>query len=527
MSARQKRVLISVTDKTGIVEFADQLIKSGYEIISTGGTAKKLKQCEIPVREVEDITGYPEILDGRVKTLHPKVFGALLAIRDNARHVKDMHTHDIEPIDMVVVNLYPFEKVVTETVLDEKELLEYIDIGGVTLLRAAGKNFHDVAIVCDPGDYPQILHELSENDGVVRVKTKRRLAAKAFAHTARYDAVISSYFRERDKEKTPDIFPQEMTIGLKKVQSLRYGENPHQKAALYQETGARSVNWGIVTAKKLQGKELSYNNSLDLDSAWNLVSEFHQTAAVIVKHNTPCGVALSDRPAEAFRLAMACDPMSAFGGIVAFNKEVDGQAAEEMIKIFLECVIAPGYRPEAMDVFRKKENLRVLQLPEFITTAAKEFDVKRVSGGLLVQEKDYGRSTDLKGVTKKSPSPEEMASLEFAWRVVKHVKSNAIVLARGLQTVGLGAGQMSRVDALRVAWMKLQQQQPLILGSQRPLVLASDAFFPFRDCVDEASKMGIAAIIQPGGSVRDEDSIRAANEYGMSMVFTGMRHFRH
>jgi phosphoribosylaminoimidazolecarboxamide formyltransferase/IMP cyclohydrolase len=521
----KKRVLISVTDKTGIVEFADQLIKSGYEIISTGGTAKKLKQTEIPVREVEDLTGYPEILDGRVKTLHPKVFGGLLAIRGNERHRQEMLKHDIEPIDMIVVNLYPFEKVVAETALAEKDLLEYIDIGGVTLLRAAGKNYHDVAIVCDPDDYPKIVHELSENNGEIRRETKRSLAAKAFAHTARYDAVISSYFRERSKDE--DVFPEELTIGLKKVQTLRYGENPHQKAALYQETGARSVDWGIVTAKKLQGKELSFNNFLDLDSAWNVASEFRETACVIVKHNTPCGVALAGQPAEAFSLAMACDPMSAFGGVVAFNKEVDGQTAEEMVKIFLECVIAPGYRPEAVEVFRKKENLRVLHLPSFITTAAKEFDVKRVSGGLLVQEKDFVQHTDTKVVTKKSPSPEEMVSLEFAWRVVKHVKSNAIVLARGPQTVGLGAGQMSRVDSLKVAWMKLNQQQPLILGHQRPLVMASDAFFPFRDCVDEASKMGIAAIIQPGGSVRDEDSIRAANEYGISMVFTGMRHFRH
>jgi phosphoribosylaminoimidazolecarboxamide formyltransferase/IMP cyclohydrolase len=282
-----------------------------------------------------------------------------------------------------------------------------------------------------------------------------------------------------------------------------------------------------VTAKKIQGKELSYNNFLDLESAWNLVSEFQKTAAVIVKHNTPCGVALSDRPVEAFSQAMACDPMSAFGGIVAFNKEVDGETAQEMAKIFLECVIAPGYRPEAIEVFRKKENLRVLQLPSFITTAAKEFDLKRVSGGLLVQEKDYAQHTDTRVMTKRAPTPEEMASLEFAWRVAKHVKSNAIVFTRGLQTVGLGAGQMSRVDALRVAWMKLNQQQPLILGSQKPLVLASDAFFPFRDCVDEAAKMGIAAIIQPGGSMRDTDSIQAANEYGMAMVFTGMRHFRH
>ena len=525
MVTKTKRVLISVTDKTGIVEFAHELSERGYEIISTGGTAKTLKQGEVPVREVEELTGFPEILDGRVKTLHPKVFGALLGLRDNERHQREMADHDIEPIDIVVVNLYPFEKVVTGHVLDEQELIEYIDIGGVTLIRAAGKNFRDVAIICDPSDYTQVLHEIS-NYPQIRPQLKRDLAAKAFAHTARYDAVIASYFRERSKDDK-DIFPQEMTLGLTKVQTLRYGENPHQKAALYQETGARSVDWGVVTAKKIQGKELSYNNFLDLESAWNLVSEFQGLAAVIVKHNTPCGVALADRSAEAFRLAMACDPMSAFGGIVAFNKEVDGEAAQEMAKIFLECIIAPAYSQDALDVFRKKENLRVLQLPSFITTAAKEFDLKRVSGGLLVQQKDYAQHTETRIMTKRAPTPEEMASLEFAWRVVKHVKSNAIVLARGLQTMGLGAGQMSRVDALRVAWMKLNQQQPLILGNQKPLVLASDAFFPFRDCVDEAAKMGIGAIIQPGGSMRDPDSIQAANEYGMAMVFTGMRHFRH
>ncbi len=525
MSKIQKRCLISVTDKTGIVEFADQLTKMGWEIISTGGTAKALKQGEVSVREVSDITGFPEILDGRVKTLQPQIFGGLLAIRDNPRHVKEMQEHDIAPIDIVVVNLYPFERVVTQERLEEKELIEYIDIGGPSLLRAAGKNFHNVTILCDPADYEKVLQELADRKGDTSVETKRRLAGKAFAHTARYDAVISSYFRERSKED--NIFPQEMTIGLKRLQTLRYGENPHQKAALYQETGARSVDWGIVTAKQLQGKELSYNNYLDLDSAWNLISEFQNTACVIIKHNNPCGVATADKAVDAFRAALACDPMSAFGGIVGFNKEVDGATAEEMTKIFLECVVAPGYRPEAMDVFKKKENLRVLQLPSFITTAAKEFDVRRVSGGLLVQEKDYAQSTELKTVSKRAPTPEESASIDIAWRVCKHMKSNAIVLARGLQVVGLGTGQMSRIDALKVAWMKLNQQQPLILANQKPLVLASDAFFPFRDCVDEANKMGISSIIQPGGSVRDADSIQAANEYGMSMVFTGMRHFRH
>jgi phosphoribosylaminoimidazolecarboxamide formyltransferase/IMP cyclohydrolase len=524
MQSAKKRVLISVTDKAGIVEFAHELTTLGFEIISTGGTAKKLKQAEIKVREVEDLTGYPEILDGRVKTLHPKVFGALLAIRGNERHRKEMIAHDIEPIDLVVVNLYPFEEVVTKERLDEKELIEYIDIGGVTLLRAAGKNFHDVGIVCDPLDYAPVLEELKSFPHL-KLETKRRLAGKAFAHTARYDAVIASYFRERSEEK--DIFPQEMTLGLKKVQALRYGENPHQRAALYQETGARSVDWGVVMAKQLQGKELSFNNYLDLESSWNLVSEFQQTAVVIVKHNTPCGVAVSAKLADAYKAALACDPTSAFGGIVALNREVDGMTAEEMVKIFIECVIAPGYSREALEIFKKKENLRVLHLPSLITTAAKEFDVKRVSGGLLVQEKDYARPKEYKVVTKRAPTPEEMVSLEFSWPVVKHVKSNAIVLARGVQTVGLGAGQMSRIDSLKLAWMKLNQQQPLILGSQKPLVMASDAFFPFRDCVDESSKMGISAIIQPGGSIRDEDSIRAANDYGMAMVFTGLRHFRH
>jgi phosphoribosylaminoimidazolecarboxamide formyltransferase / IMP cyclohydrolase len=524
MSQTQKRALISVNDKSGIVEFAHALSEAGFEIISTGGTAKALRQGEVPVKEVEELTGFPEILEGRVKTLHPKIFGALLARRADPGHRKDMAAHAIEPIDLVVVNLYPFEQHVTKNVLEEKEILELIDIGGVTLLRAAAKNYHDVAIVCDPNDYPQVLLELKDNEQV-RIDLKRRLAAKAFAHTARYDAVISSYFRERSKD--PEIFPQEMTVGLLKEQNLRYGENPHQKGAIYRETGARSVEWGIVTAKKLQGKELSYNNYLDLDAAWNLVNEFNQTACVIIKHNNPSGVAVSTKTDEAFRLAQACDPVSAFGGIVGFNKEVDGQTAEEMSKIFIECVVAPGYRPEAMEVFKKKENLRVLQLPSVITTAAKEFDLRRISGGLLVQEKDYAQYTDIRVVTKRAPTPEEMASLEFGWRVAKHVKSNAMILTRGLQTIGVGAGQMSRVDSLKVAWMKYQSQQALIRVHQQSMVLAGDAFFPFRDCIDEAAKIGVSAVIQPGGSMRDEDSIRACNDQNIAMVFTGMRHFKH
>jgi phosphoribosylaminoimidazolecarboxamide formyltransferase / IMP cyclohydrolase len=525
MSKAQKRALISLSDKTGLVEFAHGLTQAGYEIISTGGTAKALKQGEIPVREVEELTGFPEMLDGRVKTLNPKIFGGILAIRENPRHQKDMADHDISPIDLVVVNLYPFEQHVSKNTLDEKDMLEYIDIGGVTLLRAAGKNYHDVAIVCDPKDYDQVLNEVKENQGNVSLETRRRLAAKAFAHTARYDAVISSYFRERSKDA--DIFPQEMTIGLSKEQNLRYGENPHQKGAVYRETGARSVPWGIVTAKKLQGKELSYNNYLDLDSAWNLVNEFQETACVIMKHNNPCGVAVAQKIDEAYRLAQACDPVSAFGGIVGFNREVDGPTAEEMSKIFIECIIAPGYRPEAIEVFKKKENLRVLELPSMITAAAKEFDVRRISGGVLVQEKDFTSIKEMKVVTKRAPTPEEMVSLDFGWKVAKHVKSNAMILTRGVQTIGIGAGQMSRVDALKTGWMKYQSQQGLLVGTQMPIVLSGDAFFPFRDCVDEAVKMGVTAIIQPGGSIRDEDSIRACNDHNIAMVFTGMRHFRH
>lgn len=519
-----KRALISVSEKNGLVEFASQLVHFGYEIVSTGGTTKALKQGEVPVREVQDITGFPEILEGRVKTLHPKIFGALLAHRGDVRHEKELASHAIELIDMVVVNLYPFEKVVSENVLEEKELLEYIDIGGVALLRASAKNFHDITVVCESDDYPQILHELSDY-GHIRLETRRRFAAKAFAHTARYDAVIASYFRERSPKA--ELFPQEFTLGLRKVLDLRYGENPHQKAALYEETGARSCEWGIVTAKKLQGKELSFNNILDLEAAWNLISEFQEPGAVIVKHNNPCGIALADRPVEAFRKALACDPMSAFGGIVAFNRDVDGETASEMVKMFMECAIAPAYQPEALELFKKKENVRVLEHASYLTTAAHELDVKRVSGGALVQEKDYPQRLEFKTVTKRAPTPIEIASLDFAWKVVKHVKSNAIVLARERATVGIGAGQMSRIDALKVAAMKLHQKEPILRGHTEPLVLASDGFFPFRDTVDEAARTGVSAIIQPGGSVRDVESVQAANEMGIAMVFTGMRHFRH
>lgn len=518
-----KRALLSVSDKTGIVEFGHELTRRQFEVVSTDGTAKMLRQGEIPVITVEELTGFPEILQGRVKTLHPKIFGALLARRGDPRHERELAQLAITPFDLVVVNLYPFERVVTEEHLEEAELVEYIDIGGVSLLRAAAKNFQHVTVVCDPADYAMVL-EAWEGSGVPPLEMRRTLAAKAFTHTARYDAVISAYFRERGK--TWDPFPNELTLGFKKVQELRYGENPHQRAALYKETGARSLAWGVATAKQLQGKELSFNNLLDVEAAWRLVSEFSQPAAVVVKHHNPCGVALADTLAEALRRALASDPVSAFGGIIGFNQEVDAETAQEAVKIFLECVIAPGFRPDALEAFHSKEKLRLLQHASLLT-APHELDIKRISGGALLQEMDDPTLAEIKTVTKRAPTPDELVSLEFAWRVAKHVTSNAIVLVRGAGTLGIGAGQMSRIDALRVAFMKMTQQQPLILTGQGPLIMASDAFFPFRDCIDEAAKAGVSAVIQPGGSIRDDESIKAANEYGLAMVFTGLRHFRH
>ncbi|MBI3291597.1 MAG: bifunctional phosphoribosylaminoimidazolecarboxamide formyltransferase/IMP cyclohydrolase [Elusimicrobia bacterium] len=521
-----KRALISVSDKTGIVEFAHALTGLQFELVSTDGTAKMLRQGEIPVQTVEELTGFPEILQGRVKTLHPKIFGALLARRGDPNHERELAQLGIEPFDLVVVNLYPFERIVTEHHLVEEELVEYIDIGGVALLRAAAKNFQHVTAVCDPNDYPKVLEALQEEgqDGNTSLEFRRALAAKAFTHTARYDAVISAYFRERGKVRDP--FPNELALGFKKAQDLRYGENPHQRAALYRETGARSLEWGVATAKQLQGKELSFNNLGDMEAAWQLVNEFSQPAAVVIKHHNPCGVAVAETLVEALRRALASDPVSAFGGVIGFNKEVNQETAQETLKMFFECLIAPGFRPEALEAFRSKEKLRLLQHPSHLT-APHELDIKRISGGILLQERDYPTLAEMKTVTKRAPTPEELISLDFAWRVAKHVTSNAIVLARGSGTLGIGAGQMSRIDALRVAVMKMSQQQQLILTVQLPLVMASDAFFPFRDCVDEAAKAGISAIIQPGGSIRDDETIKAANEYGLAMVFTGIRHFRH
>ena len=513
------RALFSASDKSHVVELAYGLSQMGVEIYSTGGTAKSLRQAEVTVQEVSDLTGFPEILDGRVKTLHPKVFGGLLAKRGKTTRDQDLQKHGIPPIDLVVVNLYPFESVCADPSLPDDEMLEYIDIGGSALLRAASKNFSHVVPVCDPEDYPLILEELTERNNRLSKETRLRLAAKAFGHTAHYDAVIASFFRQKAGMKE---FPAEAAPALRKKQDLRYGENPHQKAALYQESGTRA--WGVVGAKVLQGKAISFNNYLDCDASWRLVSSFNNPACAIIKHNNPCGVGEAESLLEAFRRAYAADPVSAFGGIVGVNRSVDAETAAELSKLFLECVIAPGFHPEARELLGKKANLRLLEQPTLLADPF-EWDFRRVSGGFLVQEQDLPRPVETKVVTRRAPTPEEQLSLAFAWQVVKHVKSNAIVLVRGRQTYGIGAGQMSRIDALKVAVMKLHSQKLSL--NPLPLVMASDGFFPFRDTLDEAAKIGISAVIQPGGSVRDEESITAANEHSMSMLMTSVRHFRH
>ncbi|MFH1379325.1 MAG: bifunctional phosphoribosylaminoimidazolecarboxamide formyltransferase/IMP cyclohydrolase [bacterium] len=515
------RVLISVSDKKGIVEFAHELTELGIEIYSTGGTAKTLKQAEVGVHEVAELTGFPEILEGRVKTLHPKIFGALLAKPDNLQHQHQLRQHDIEPLEMIVVNLYPFDRVLEESDLSEEEMVEYIDIGGVALIRAAAKNFKHVTVICDPADYGRILRQIKDA-GETDLKLRRSLAAKAFNHTAFYDSVISNYFADKKKS-----FPNELALGLKKIKTLRYGENPHQEAALYSEITARS--WGIVKSQQLHGKELSFNNYLDLEAAWETVNDFNETACVIIKHTNPCGVAAADKQIDAFKHAFACDTQSAFGGIVGLNREVTLELAEEIAKIFIECIIAPGYTADALAMLKKKKNLRILQPPSTLISP-NEIECRQISGGLLIQQKDNELfAHEMTAVTSKKPDTMLMKALEFNWVVCKHVKSNAIILGSLNRTLGVGAGQMSRIDSVKIAYSKMKQMFPILTGteSQMPLVLASDAFFPFRDVVDEASKIGVSAIIQPGGSVRDQDSIDAANEHGIAMVFTGMRHFRH
>jgi phosphoribosylaminoimidazolecarboxamide formyltransferase/IMP cyclohydrolase len=515
-----KRALLSVTDKTGLAEFALALASHDIELISTGGTAKALRDAGLTVRDISDLTGFPEMLDGRVKTLHPKVHGGILHIRDNPQHVAAVDEHAIQPIDMVVVNLYAFEKTAAKPGVHFAEIIENIDIGGPSMVRSAAKNFEDVAIVTSVEDYAKLAAELRTNDGQLSRATRWELAKKAFALTAAYDSGIASTLAALALDSAPstatESFPKTLHIDYPLAASLRYGENPHQQAALYTD----GTGTGIAGAKQLQGKELSYNNLVDLDACWELAQEFDDTAVAIIKHTNPCGAALGKSVLEAYQRALAADPVSAFGGVIGINREVDAEAAEEIAKLFVEAIVAPSFTPEALARFAVKKNLRLVQVNSAHSTNRRI--IKQVSGGLLLQDADLGHITaaELKFVTERKPSDVELTNLLFAWRVCKHVKSNAIVYARDGQTLGVGAGQMSRVDAAKFGAMK----------AVLPLAncgAASDAFFPFADGLEVVAQAGATAVIQPGGSVRDEEVIAAANKLGVAMVFTGMRHFRH
>ena len=513
----KKRALISVSDKTGIIDFARSLTKNGWEIISSGGTAKTLRDNSIECREVSEVTGFPEILDGRVKTLNPKIHGGILAVRGNKTHLEQLNKHEIETIDMVVVNLYPFEKTISglEKPADKKipqDVIENIDIGGVALLRAAAKNYADIIVVSDSADYKKVIENLDNPC----IDFRLELAAKAFRRTAFYDAVISGFL-------TYQKFPEECAVPLKKISGLRYGENPHQAAAVYGDVSYQNTAC-VIGAKQLHGKELSYNNYLDLESAWHLVWEFEKPACAIIKHNNPCGCAEAQSQVQAYLDALLCDPVSAFGGILAFNRELDAATAQEISKLFVECVIAPDFTKEAFDILAQKKNIRLLRQKRTYKNEA-ETQYRTMSEGMLVQEKDANLAGEIKNMGKRAPTTDEKESLDFAWKVSKHVKSNAIILAMGTQTVGIGAGQMSRIDSLDIAVKKMKQIEGLPQG--RTLAMASDAFFPFPDVVLGAAKAGVRAIIQPGGSIKDEESIKAADENDIAMVGTGMRHFRH
>jgi phosphoribosylaminoimidazolecarboxamide formyltransferase/IMP cyclohydrolase len=520
-----KRALLSVYRKEGIVDLARGLAGRGFEILSTGGTAAELQSAGVAVTEVAKATGFPEILDGRVKTLHPTIHAGILARRDLAQHMSALEQHGIPPIELVVVNLYPFEEKVAKGCSFE-EAVENVDVGGPTLVRAAAKNFRSVAVVVDPADYALLLEQL-DREGGIDAATRLFFAQKAFRHTGRYDAAIAGYFaqvEEREGGYAPaendETFPYRLGLTFEKVQDLRYGENPHQRAAFYSDLG--STLFSVAAARKLQGKELSFNNILDLDAAWRLVTELDLPACVIVKHTNPCGTGLGAGPLEAYERAWACDPTSAYGGIVAFNEKLDAATAKKMTGQFVEAVIAPGFEKAAVEALSRKANLRVMSMDTTGLHKVAGFDLRRVMGGLLAQQWDLHRleRERCEVVTKRAPSEEEWKALVFAWAVVKHVKSNAIVYANAVQTVGVGAGQMSRVDAARLA----AQKAVLPLAGT---VVASDAFFPFRDGIDEIARTGATAVIQPGGSVRDEETIAAADEHGLAMVFTGVRHFRH
>jgi phosphoribosylaminoimidazolecarboxamide formyltransferase / IMP cyclohydrolase len=514
-----QRAILSVTDKTGLVEFARKLSQFGVELVSTGGTAKLLRDSGISVKDISELTGFPEMLDGRVKTLHPKVHGGILHRRSESTHRAAVAEYGIQPIDMVVVNLYAFEKTAAKSGVHFDELIENIDIGGPSMIRSAAKNFQDVAVVTSPADYDAIAEEMGRSGGELSAETKWRLAQKAFATTAAYDSAIASTLEQIGANGKPDVpsnseFPPTLRLHFNKVMDLRYGENPHQKAAMYSDGSGT----GVANARQLQGKELSYNNIVDLQAAWDLAQEFDEPFCGIIKHTNPAGAAVGKTLAAAYKKALECDPVSAFGGVIGVNREIDREAAEEMGKLFLEVIAAPGFSAEAREKFSGKKNLRLVEVAE----ARQKRVLKNVSGGILAQDADHRPLTDsdLKVVSKRPPTPEEKRALLFAWKVCKHVKSNAILYARDGQTVGVGAGQMSRVDSCKIGAM----EAALPLAGT---VAASDAFFPFPDGVEEIAKVGATAIIQPGGSVRDPEVIAAADRLGLAMIFTGVRHFRH
>jgi phosphoribosylaminoimidazolecarboxamide formyltransferase/IMP cyclohydrolase len=521
------QALISVSDKHGAVDFARELAALGVKLLSTGGTAKLLRDAALDVTDVSDYTGFPEMLDGRVKTLHPKVHGGILGIRGNPEHAATMSKHDIPTIDLVVVNLYPFQQTIAKKDCALEDAIENIDIGGPTMVRAAAKNHGNeqggCAVVVEPADYPQIVAEMKANGGAISAATRLVLAKKAFVHTARYDSAIANWLTSLDAGNKPTTFPERLQLAFDKVDTMRYGENPHQQAAFYKEPNP--VAGSIAAYQQLQGKELSYNNIADSDAAWEAVKAFDGGAAacVIVKHANPCGVALGSSAEDAYRRAFKTDPTSAFGGIIAFNCAIDKATAEAVSGQFAEVIIAPEITPDARTVFNAKQNLRVLVVPMGRSSGA--FDFKRVGGGLLVQTADEARivQSDIKVVTKRVPTEQEMRDLLFAWKVAQYVKSNAIVYCKDEMTVGVGAGQMSRVDSARIAAIKAENNGLTVVGS----VVASDAFFPFRDGLDVLAKAGATAVIQPGGSVRDAEVIAAADEQNIAMVCTGYRHFRH
>ncbi|HEV8539818.1 MAG TPA: bifunctional phosphoribosylaminoimidazolecarboxamide formyltransferase/IMP cyclohydrolase [Nitrospiraceae bacterium] len=513
-----KRALISVSDKTGVVEMAKGLAALGAEILSTGGTAKALRDAGVPVTDVAAYTGSPEILDGRVKTLHPKIHGGLLGRRTVPKHVAEMQQHGIGPIDVVVVNLYPFEAAISKPDCTFEHAIENIDIGGPSMLRSAAKNHEDVLVVVDPADYGRVLEALKA--GTVTPVLRRELAGKVFQHTARYDGLIAGYLEKQVQGDTAK-FPAILSLQYERAELLRYGENPHQQGAFYREPGSREAS--VSRAKVLHGKAMSYNNYLDANSALELVKEFEETATVIVKHNNPCGVALGTGAMEAYVRARETDPVSAFGGVIAFNRPVDLAAAKEITSTFVEVVIAPAFHEDALAELKRKKDLRLLDVGPLTGGAREGLDLKKLVGGLIVQDRDLGALADLRKLavpTKRKPTEEEYAACAFAWKVCKHVKSNAIVYARAGQTVGIGAGQMSRVDSVKLAGTKAVL--PI-----KGCVMASDAFFPFRDGLDAAAQAGITAVIQPGGSIRDQEIVTAADEHQMAMILTGMRHFRH